>query len=225
MRRPPRVVPTFSRNRYHGAISMTRGTWWWTTFSSALLLITAAPLTAQTRLTVRLGVTGSTHLIEDQIVAPITVKPSLAPTLTLGASLPAAPRYDAGLELAFSAGGSKVIENGVNTSYGTIKTLALTAGIDGPLISTVRWRGSVGILKYWGSSEQGIFRQGGPTAVLVGLGAEYRHSWQPGLELIFAARYDWHRFTTDELKSRGFTRSTDVHRVGLSLGITRSSRR
>ncbi len=177
---------------------------------------------AQTRYTIRLGVTAASHLVEDRIVAQTVVRQKIAPTLAVAMAKPIWRKYESDLELAFATGGSKVEENGASVSYGNIRTLGLTAGISGRLgVAGIRWRTSLGLLKYWGSSDQGIFRQGGPLRVVAGFGTEYRHPIQNGLELVAAARWDWHRFTTDELKARGFNLYTDVHRLSISLGISR----
>jgi len=37
-------------------------------------------------------------------------------------------------------------------------------------------------------------------------------------------RYDFHRFSTDQLDARGFTGSQGVQRVSLSLGLARARR-
>ena len=37
-------------------------------------------------------------------------------------------------------------------------------------------------------------------------------------------RYDFHRFTTDELDQRGFSQTQGVNRVSLSVGLSRSTR-
>jgi hypothetical protein len=188
-----------------------------------LAALPATTIAAQTRYGFRLGATAATHLVEDQIVATTSVRQKIAPALAVNASIPAWTKYEADLELVFSTGGSKVVENGVNVDYGSIRTLQLSGGISGGLFGGIRARGSLGVIKYWGSSDQGIFRQGGPLRVIAGVGAYYRYPLRERLDLVADARWDWHRFTTEELKARGFGRSTDVHRLTLSLGISRSS--
>jgi hypothetical protein len=42
--------------------------------------------------------------------------------------------------------------------------------------------------------------------------------------LLVSARYDFHRFTTDELKLRGFSQAQSVNRVSLSVGLARGIR-
>jgi hypothetical protein len=39
-----------------------------------------------------------------------------------------------------------------------------------------------------------------------------------------SARYDFHRFTTDELERRGFAQAQGVSRISLSVGLARGIR-
>ena len=41
-------------------------------------------------------------------------------------------------------------------------------------------------------------------------------------DLMTSLRYDFHRFTTDELERRGFSQTQGVSRVSLSVGLSRS---
>jgi hypothetical protein len=43
----------------------------------------------------------------------------------------------------------------------------------------------------------------------------------PRWELMASLRYDFHRFTTDELAARGFSGTQGVQRVSLSVGLAR----
>jgi hypothetical protein len=126
--------------------------------------------------------------------------------LAVGGSLPVGPGYRAGLEATFSSGGYHSNDGGVETDLGTIHTGSLMLGLDGPIVSSVRWRVGVGGLLYWPSDETGIFLQGGTTRFLAGAGADF----------------DYHRFTTDELERRGFSLTQPVSRLSLSVGLARS---
>jgi hypothetical protein len=44
----------------------------------------------------------------------------------------------------------------------------------------------------------------------------------PKWDFLTSLRYDWHRFTTDELERRGFSQTQGVSRVSLSVGLSRS---
>lgn len=43
-------------------------------------------------------------------------------------------------------------------------------------------------------------------------------------DLMVSARYDFHRFTTDELERRGFSQAQGVSRISLSVGLSRGIR-
>ena len=123
--------------------------------------------------------------------------------LALGASLPIGPGYRAGLEAIFASGSYHEEENGVESDLGTLRTGSLMLGLDGPIATFFRWRAGVGALLYWPSEDTGIFLQGGTTRFLAGVGVDYRHPVMTKWDLMASARYDYHRFTTEELESRG----------------------
>jgi hypothetical protein len=179
-----------------------------------------ADLEAQVDYFARLGVTYATALTEDQIVnEPIEVRQNLAPTLALGAALPIAPRYRAGLEAMLTTSGYRGAEDGTDTDLGTLRTASISLGLDGPIASQVRWRAGLGLIGYWPSEDQGIFLLGGTTRFLAGTGLDYRRPISTKWALMASLRYDIHRFTTDELQARGFGQSQGVHRISASVGL------
>src|SRR5688572_2009155 len=108
------------------------------------LLAGATGLEAQTDYYARVGAIGASNLVRDVIVSEITVRQSIAPMLAVGGSLPVGPGYRAGLEATFSSGGYHSDDGGVETDLGTIRTGSLMLGLDGPIVSSVRWRVGVG---------------------------------------------------------------------------------
>jgi hypothetical protein len=70
----------------------------------------------------------------------------------------------------------------------------------------------------------GSFLQGGPTKFIAGLGLDYRYPVMTKWDLMASARYDYHRFTTEELESRGFSQTQPVSRASLSVGLARGMR-
>jgi hypothetical protein len=192
----------------------------------ALLSTAGVPdLTAQTEYYARLGVVGATNLLRDVIVSEITVRQSIAPMLALGASLPIGERgYRAGLEATFSSGKFHRSESGADVSLGTLRAGTLLLNAEGPLRRDLRWRVGLGGLRYWPADQDGIFRSGGITRFLAGAGLDYRRPVLPKWDLMTSARYDFHRFTTDELRLRGFSQTQGVSRVSLSVGLSRSIR-
>jgi len=191
------------------------------------LLLPAAgtlPLTAQVDYNARLGATFATALVQDRIINPIEARQRLAPTLALGAALPIASLYRAGLEATLTTSGYRSDESGTTTDLGTVRTGTITLGLDGPIASTVRWRAGVGLLRYWPSENSGIFLRGGTTRYLAGAGLDYRRAIMSKWDLMASLRYDFHRFTTDELRARGFSQSQGVQRISASLGLSGGAR-
>ncbi|MEO8201920.1 MAG: hypothetical protein ABI679_15420, partial [Gemmatimonadota bacterium] len=171
----------------------------------ALLGFTATSAgNAQIRASARVGATWSSTLISDQIIQPIDVKAGIAPTLSLGISIPSGKKYRLGLEAVFSSGSVKASENGSDTDLGSIRTATVLLGAEGPLmIRNLYWRAGVGLMKYFPSEKEGLFRQGGPTRLTGNFTAEYRRPLSPGWEAVAALRYGYHQFITRELEAAG----------------------
>jgi hypothetical protein len=181
-------------------------------------------LEAQTEYYARLGAVGAGDLLHDVIVNEITVQQSIAPMLAVGASLPIGPKgYRAGLEGTLASGKFHSSEAGSETDLGTLRTGSLMLNLEGPLLSQLRWRAGLGILPYWPAEKEGIFREGGEIRFLTGAGVDYRWPVMTKWDLMTSLRYDWHRFTTDELELRGFSQTQGVSRISLSVGLSRST--
>ncbi|HUR96025.1 MAG TPA: hypothetical protein VMY76_15705 [Gemmatimonadales bacterium] len=192
-----------------------------------VLLVSAGAAKAEAQMEYygRLGAVGTGILLRDVIVEEITVRPSIAPMLALGASLPIGPRgYRVGLEGALASAKFHSSEDGTDTDLGTLRTGTLLLNLEGPLHRSFRWRVGLGGLKYWPSDKDGIFRQGAPVRLLAGAGLDYRRPVLSKWDLLTSLRYDFHRFTTEELKDRGFSQTQGVSRVSLSVGLSRSIR-
>jgi hypothetical protein len=188
------------------------------------LLAGATGLEAQAYYYARVGVIGASKLMQDVIVNEISVRQSLAPMIALGASVPIGTGYRAGAEATFASGSFHEEENGAESDLGTLRTGTLMLGFDGPIAGTLRWRVGAGAILYWASEDSGIFLQGGPTKFIAGLGLDYRYPVMTKWDLMASARYDYHRFTTEELESRGFSQTQPVSRASLSVGLARGMR-
>ena len=192
-------------------------------------LLVPAALTAQTTSTffARGGATWSSKLIQDQIVNDvISTTPGVAVTLVAGGGVVAFPRYLVDLELQFTTGSYSAETEGKGSSkLGTLRTLSGSLGLNGPLISPQwRWRASLGLISYLPSEDEGMFLRGGPLDFLIGAGVDYRRPVSGSLDLMVSLRYDFHRFTTDELQAQGFSQSQQVHRLGLTVGVATGGR-
>jgi len=189
-----------------------------------LLAAGAGALHAQTDFYARAGAQWAGTLVRDVLVTEVTVQQSIAPMVALGASMPISPGYRAGLEGTLSSGGYSAEQDGVETDLGTLRTASVLLGLDGPIWKAVRWRVGLGGIFYWPSEDRGIFLQGGPIRFLAGAGADWRNPVMRSWDLMVSARYDFHRFTTDELDLRGFSQAQSVSRVSLSVGLARGIR-
>ncbi|HJR17141.1 MAG TPA: hypothetical protein VJ808_09830 [Gemmatimonadales bacterium] len=184
----------------------------------------APKLQAQVDYNARVGVTWSTALIRDDIVGEVETQPKLAPTVVLGASLPIAPLYRAGLEVGLSSSGYQATESDISRDLGTLRTGSVTLGLEGPISPSFRWRAGAGLLGYLPSDDRGIFLRGGTTRFLAGAGVDYSRAVSSQWEMIVSLRYDFHRFTTEELQARGFSQSQGVQRISATVGIGRGGR-
>jgi hypothetical protein len=197
-----------------------------TTLLPALLLAAGVSgLQAQTEYYARLGAVGASDLLRDRILNPITVRQSIAPMIALGGSLPVGPRgYRVDLEATLASGKFHSTETGVDTDLGTVRTVSALLGLEGPIRRDFRWRLGLGGIHYFPSDHEGIFLGGGTTRFLAGAGVDYRRPVLAKWDLMTSLRYDFHRFTTDALESRGFSQTQGVSRVSLSIGLSRSTR-
>jgi hypothetical protein len=192
---------------------------------AVILAISPVPLLhAQTDYYGRLGLTFTTDLVRDVIFQEIRTRPALAPTLALGASLPIAPRYRVGLEASLTSAGFHSTSGSSETDLGTLRTGSLLLGLEGPVTGSMFWRAGVGLLGYWPTEESGIFLQGGATRFLTGAGLDFRPRVMASWDLMISLRYDFHRFTTDELRARQFSGTQGVQRISASIGLARARR-
>lgn len=189
-----------------------------------LLAAGTGALHAQADYYARAGAMWSSTLVRDVLVTEVTIQQSIGPVLALGAGMPIAPGYRAGIEAILSSGGFSAEQDGGEADLGTLRTASVLLSLDGPVWRRIRWRAGLGGLFYWPSEDRGVFLQGGPVRFLAGAGADWRHPVMPSWDLMISGRYDIHRFTTDELERRGFSQAQGVSRVSLSVGLARGIR-
>jgi hypothetical protein len=181
----------------------------------------AVPAAAQVRLTALVGITGSSALVKDQVIEPIEVKPALAPTLFLSASLPVAKTLRASLDLSYGTSTANITEGGSDAGdAGSLGAFTAAASLVGAISSRLSWRLSLGVLQYMPSDKQGIFADGVPLAALFGAGLDYQHPFSDRWSGVLGIRYDYHRFSTSALEAAGFVGSQQVSRLGLALGAS-----
>lgn len=187
--------------------------------AAALALAVSTPAGAQVRLSALVGVTSTSALVTDQIVQTIEVRPALAPTFLLSASIPVATKLRASLDLGYGSSSADVEEDGTTVGdLGTLGAFTASAALTGPMVSRLAWRLSLGVLKYFPSEEVGVFSDGVPAAALFGAGLDWRQPLSAQWAAVIGARYDLHLFSTPALEAAGFAGSQQVSRFGLAVG-------
>ena len=177
------------------------------------------PLAAQVEVAALIGATGSSSLVNDRILQDIELKPALAPTFFLSASLPVATKLRASLDLSYGSSSADLTESGeASAGIGSIGVLTAAAALSGPVVSRLGWRLSLGILQYMPSEDTGVFTDGVPLAALFGAGLDWRQPLSDRWSGLIGIRYDFHLFTTPALESAGFSGSQQVSRLGVALG-------
>ena len=190
-------------------------------------LLTPSAARAQTDYYARAGATYSTMIVRDVLFEPVHVQPGLAPTLFVGAALPFGNGYRMGIEASLgraSLSADEELSTDPSEDLGSYWHSSALLNLEGPVRPRLRWRAGIGLLRYSPDEREGIFAQGGTTRALFGAGLDYRAPALAAFDLMLSARYDYHRFSTDELRARGFTLEQAVQRVSLSVGLARSAR-
>ena len=189
-----------------------------------LLVAVAAPAHAQLDYYGRIGATGSSPLVRDVLFEPFETSQGIAPTLVAGVSIPVGTENRLGLEGSLVSGSLRASpENGgADVDLGRLTTLSAMANAEGTVSGPFRWRIGIGLIKYMPSEKAGLFAQGGPLRYFVGGGLDFRRPTFGSWDLMISARYDFHRFTTEELRDRGFTQAQGVQRGSLTFGLARN---
>ncbi len=193
-----------------------------------LLLIAAlstAPgiLSAQTlRLGVSIGALTSTALVKDSVVFAVSVAPRPAPGFAFWAETRLNPRYrlSAGLHTAWSR--LQRTENDSTVSVVPLATWTPTVTLDRALLEGLGVYASAGAVLYRADrTSANLFRRGSSPRPVFGAGVRYDRPLAGGLVLTGRLGYDFHRFSTPSLQEMGFRGERPVHRIGLSVGVSR----
>ena len=181
----------------------------------ALALGLARLPAAQVAVHVGVGARYSGTLVHDSVVAPLDVRPALAPAFAVTVAL--APHRGWSGEAMLDVSWSTLRRHdagGASTSLGGLGAVAFAVGLRRQLAAGVGARATVGGLKYLPADEAGIFR-GGASEVypVLGFGVDYQPPFARGFTL--EARADAHRFLTQALRDAGFTEHRLVPRVTL----------
>ena len=191
---------------------------------SVLALGPAGPLAAQASWSARLGATMTTTMVTDQLGTDgIKIAPGVSPTLALEALLPIHSKHpvEASFELRATTATLQRKEGSTTTDLASMRTFAFTGGIRGRIVPNIFWRAGVGLMSYVTSEKASIFQDGAPTRLLATAGVEYQRALTPTYALSGIVRWDMHGFTTEQLRSSGYTGSQMVHRVMIGVGVAR----
>ena len=189
------------------------------------LLLAAAPLLAQTHYYARLGPVYSTRIVRDVLYEPVVTTPGLAPTLFAGFGVPFGSKYRGGVEVSLGRAGLSTstpdTPSAPSTDLGGVWQGSAMVMMDAPIRTRLRGRAGIGAIRYMPSDDDGMWAQGGTTRMLFGAGLDYELPASSSWNVMLSARYDYHRFTTAELRSRGFRLEQPVNRLSLSVGLAR----
>jgi len=191
------------------------------------LLAGASPLQAQLAADVLAGAAWSSPLVRDEIVAPLTVAPQIAPSLALGASFPLNDRYRLGLRVGWARNDLVRTEQGETTAILPLTVWSGAVVLERAVIRQVAAEARIGGLKYAPGGDTGgtIFDGDAPFVPSIGLGVRTWHPVSDRLQIGLHVAYDFHRFETQPLKSGGFTSARSVHRVTVSATLRWSAKR
>jgi hypothetical protein len=180
------------------------------------------PVGAQVDVGIHLGAVATSRLVRDSIVDPIAVRPALAPMLGLRVATTLKGLYGIAADLSVSRSN---LESHSDTGSTTLTALTLWSPSVALHMQPTSWLGleaRVGAIIYDPAETTGnLFSEGSPVAPTLGLGIALQRALGSHFAGALALQYDAHRFTTNALQTRGFTGETVVHRVAMSVTLSR----
>ena len=186
-----------------------------------------SPAGAQIAVDAMAGVVWSSPLVRDEIVAPLTVAPQIAPSVGLGALMPLDSRFRLGVRAGWSRSQLVRREADVTTAILPLDVWTGALVVERQLMSLVTAEARLGGIKYApaGDADGTIFQDDSPFAAMIGLG--FRASRPVGTRLLVGLHvgYDIHQFETQALRSAGFTFARTVHRFFVSAHLRWSASR
>ena len=187
---------------------------------AALFLV--SPVNAQVRVAVQGGASAMSTLVHDSIVERVSVRPGIAPNLgfSVETELNTAWRLSATLGMAWSRLARHT--GGESASVVPLTLWTPTLALTRHLGSAVNLRLSIGAVAYHPEHKNGnLFSAGSPILPLVGAGVGIEREMMNSLRYALELGYDLHRFTTTALQTSGFSGAQAVHRVSLSISLSR----
>jgi len=193
----------------------------------AALTAIGTPVRAQVAIDALAGVVWSSPLVRDEIVAPLTVAPQIAPSLTLGGGFPLDGRHRLGVRIGWARSDLVRTEQDGTTAILPLTMWSGSVVLERLLLRQVAAEARLGGIKYapGGSTDGTLFQDDSPFAPLLGLGVRAWHPIGSRVAVGLHVAYDFHRFETQALKSGGFTSARTVHRLTVSANLRWSAGR
>jgi hypothetical protein len=189
-----------------------------------LAVSSTRPLAAQITWNARLGATYTTTMVTDQIAgSAVELRPTIAPTIAGEVAMPLHARtpLEGTAELQLTTATLESHQSSGTTRVAGMRTIALSGGIRGHFVERIKWRAGIGVISYATSEKAGVFQAGRPLKPMGTAALEYDRPLTATLHLSGVLRYDVHGFSTKQLEMNGYTGSQTVHRVTLSVGVSR----
>ena len=185
------------------------------------------PARAQVAVDLLAGVVWSSPLARDEIVAPLTVAPQIAPSLALGVSMPLDARYRLGLRAGWAR--SQLVRREADETTAILPLNVWTGAlvVERSVARMATAEARIGGMKYAPGGDAGgtIFQDDAPFTAVIGLGIRAYRPVGDRFLIGVHVGYDFHRFETQALKSGGFTSGRTVHRVSVSAHVRWSASR
>jgi hypothetical protein len=190
--------------------------------SIALLGALSFPAAAQTRVGARAGASLMSSLVNDSIVQPLSIRPGPGPAIGFWIETRLDPTYTVSLGLQTAWSTIFRHEAGSKTAVVPVSTWTPVISLGRTLNRNVTAYGRLGAIIYRADrTASNLFRDGSPPAALLGAGIGGERPLAGDLRLTLDLTYDVHRFSTPSLRAAGFVGERLVHRVGVSVGVSR----
>src|SRR6185295_7032216 len=177
---------------------------------------------AQTRVGAAAGVALMTDLARDSIVQPFTVRPDPGPAINFWIESTLDPHYTVAARFGTSWTHLTRHEADSTAEVTPLTTWTVAVTLSRILIKDVAVYGKAGAVVYQADRYQSnLFREGASPEPLLGAGITASRPLGSGLMLVVDLGYDVHRFSTQALRDAGFSGDRLVHRIGLSVGVSR----
>jgi hypothetical protein len=161
-------------------------------------------------------------LVRDSIVQPFTVKPDIAFNVGFWVERPLDSAFTVSAALVTAWSQLARHEAGSTSEVVTLTTWTPTVSLSRTVYQSLRLYAKAGAIVYRADrTASNLFREGASPLPLIGLGGTIDHELGSGLRLTVDLGYDVHRFWTPSLRNAGFRGERTVHRVGLTIGVSR----